>query len=110
VPNVYSKMLTAVASSGVGTVGIGTPPAGHKWIIKDICATLGGGKAFPRLGFRLIDSFAVTIMEVTQPFAVTGVTFRWEGSQVVEYGTGLNLTTAEAGWSLRVSGYELVLP
>jgi hypothetical protein len=110
VPNVYSKRLAEVAFSPLGPAGIGTPPAGHKWVVKDMRATLSGGKAYPVLGFKVTDTVGVPLWEVTQPFAVTSYSFGWEGSQVVEYGEGLTLVSGEAGWALRVSGYELVLP
>ena len=107
---VYSLLLARLFSAPSGVSALGTPPTGTKWVVKDIVATWSGGECASRGGFRFHDDDQVDIFTVEGPLAMTSYSFHWTGSQVIEYGQSLTLTTGESGWSVRVSGYQLVLP
>lgn len=109
-PNVYSELLCEVPISPAGAIAIGTPPPGRKWIVKDVTAVFKGGLAYPLLGFILEDNVGCPILVVEQPWSTTGYTYHYAGAQVIEQGDQLILDSHEPGWSIRVSGYSLVLP
>lgn len=109
-PNVYSVLLATVPSSPPGAFSLGGPPPGFKWVVKDMRATFTGGLSYPLQGFLVEDSIGGVLFAVQRPFAVTSYTFGWVGTQVVEVGDELIMNAGESGWSMRVSGYKLVLP
>lgn len=108
--NIYSQRMAQLVASSPGTTDLGQAPAGRKWVVKDIVATYVGGLAFPRSGFGVLDGLGATIFGVKSPFAVSGYSFHWAGTQTLEDGEHLYFQSDEGGWSLRVSGYELVEP
>jgi hypothetical protein len=110
VPNVYSVVIAALGAASAGSTDLGTPPPGHKWVIKDICVTKFGGQVYPDEQFVVEDVAGAVIFSEGRGLAVIGHTFRWQGSQVIEQGTNLFFVATHAGWSLRISGYNLVLP
>lgn len=110
-PAVYSFRLAHLYLAPVGTNDLGAPPAGFKWIIKTICvSSYGGSIAAPRSGFDVIDGIGAPIFVVEQPFSVNGCSYDWSGTQTIESGEHVFFRVQETGWSMRMSGYELVLP
>jgi hypothetical protein len=93
-----------------GSTLLGGPPTGTKWVVREI-HSLGPGPWYAAIGgWSLTDSENVEIAAVRPPVAVGGWPFEWAGRQVIEEGDTITVNTAEPGWQLRVSGYQLTLP
>lgn len=107
---IFSQRLAQLVSASPGTTDLGQAPAGRKWVVKDITATQVGGLGWVVSGFNVLDGLGAVIFGVGSPFAVMSVTYHWHGSQTLEDGEHLFFQTAETGWSLRISGYELTEP
>jgi hypothetical protein len=108
--NVYSRRLAQLVSAPSGTTDLGHAPDGRKWVIKDINVTQLGGLGYPRSGFEVLDGLGAVIFAVNSPFAVMGWTYHWAGTQTLEDGEHCFFHADDLGWSVRVSGYELVEP
>jgi hypothetical protein len=109
-PVVYSHCLSRVYALPPGITALGTPLTGTKWVVKDIVVSNQGGDLDPLGSIRVYDDDQCDILSLGSGLAVTGYSFHWSGSQVIEYGQSLSVTTSHIGWSIRVSGYILTTP
>lgn len=110
-PAVYSKFLCGLDDPTAGATVLGTPPAGHKWILKDISVfndTPSGGGLF---GFWIYDGSGHKIFAQQQPWVAASGFYEWHGSQVIEeFDSVWWFSNDFVAWSSRICGYELVLP
>lgn len=108
---VYTKLLVdlAIVPSST-TIDLGTPPAGTKWVLKSMVACRGDAGPYPVAGFRVTDQATVPIWVMQAPWVLSGLSYDWAGTQVIENGFHFYLFTNDTNWSLRVSGHELTLP
>lgn len=93
-----------------GVTDLGTPLPGFKWVIKDMAVTHAGGMATPLGGFSVIDNVGIELYAVQAPWSVSGFTYHFTGTQTVEPFDNIYFNGVDAGWSIRVSGYQLTLP
>lgn len=89
---------------------MGGPLVTERWLIKSIVVTGMSGAVVPLQGFSLRDTENIPIFERLFPWSIPHYTHEWFGGQVVDHPSGLNFVTPDTGWSVRVSGYLLVLP
>jgi hypothetical protein len=108
---VYSKLFVDIYNAAPSvTIDLGTPPPGTKWVIKHMVACRTDAGAYPVNGFRVVDYAGVPIWLMELPFVMSGLSYNWEGTQILEEGQHFSLFTSDSSWSLRVSGHELTLP
>lgn len=108
---VYTKLLVDIFNAAPSVaIDLGTPPLGTKWVIKHMVACRTDAGIYPVVGFRVVDQAGVPIWLMQYPFVMSGLSYLWEGTQVIEYGHHFSLFASDGSWSLRVSGHELTLP
>jgi hypothetical protein len=110
-PPVHTILMGELQNAPLGLNDLGTVvPVGFRWIVTDIVLSADSSDATARTGAKVEDSAQVPIFEVSQPWAVSGETYHWVGRQVLENPDSLSLVCFDAGWSVRVTGYQLTLP
>lgn len=107
----YTRELWSVTSGGAGTITGPGPASGLRWVVVDVEAfnpTVSW--EFYLGGFLLEDSLGYGIA-INSPLEARGhKQFHWQGRQVLDNPHTLQLSVAEAGWLVRVTGFELTLP
>ncbi len=110
--NVYTTVLALVpTTAGPGTF-LFTVPSGFVWDVRDVIAsnpepaTGINGSLF---GWYLITAIGSIPLFAMQP-AISSFPYHFTLRQLLGTGDGLTFGCSEAGWSLRVTGYELTLP
>jgi len=107
---VYTILIGDVTVSGA-SFDFGTPPAGFRWIVRDVDYVAPGALYQHVDGAALIRSpgncyFAA----VWHPGLIGGQSYHIEGRWVVDNPTHLQFTSGQNGWKVTVSGYVLSLP
>lgn len=103
-PTVFSKRLLVV--KGLTAEIHAAPPAGTKWVIRDVETYANVGLAGSR--FTLMGELEQAILSfVWSPNSTQS--FQWQGRIVVEQGTQIGVK-ADSATDVTISGYELTLP
>jgi hypothetical protein len=111
VATVYSKLLAGRNDPVAGDTLLGTPPAGHKWVIKDIAVFNNTPPGGDINGFYVHDTVGLIIFARLFPFVALSGYYEWHGGQVIEEADAIYFNTPDyISWSVRISGYELLLP
>jgi hypothetical protein len=100
----YSVLIYGAA--GVSALVDLAPPAGFKWVIRDIQAYCNAGLSGSRFTFEGADGQAA-VSFVWPPNTTEG--FQWSGRIVVESGQTVHLH-ADDPTDVTISGYALTLP
>jgi hypothetical protein len=110
-PPVYTALL-AEGNLSDGSLSLGGPPSGYRWIIRDINVVCQQDIAAPTSGdlFQIYDSAEVIIFVVPSWLAVSQAVYRWEGRQVVDNPQTLHALSTGQLFSYRITGYVLTLP
>ena len=107
---VYSKLLCegTLTAFVVQTFG---PPAGTKWVVRDIVAVNDVRARNQASGvFQVLDDNGTPVWLLANTAAFGSTPYHWEGHQVIEAGDHLNWFSFLTGWQFRCSGYQLTLP
>jgi hypothetical protein len=107
---VFSRLLAAY-NPGSPATGVFPVDAGYVWVVRDIdCWCDDPTPPHAADGFRLSTSGGTVIWELGATQATTRRPYHWEGRQVMEDPDDLFITTSDSFWSVRVSGFKLILP
>lgn len=99
-------------SLGTTPVNLGPVPDGTIWVVRDVwyfCGVAGGPSA-NGLGIYLADGGGHQFAQVDQRDAWGQRTFHFELRQVIKTGEYLQIRAYVAGWTYRISGYQLTTP
>lgn len=107
--SVYSALLLQGTIPFPGHITY-TVPAGFRAVVRDIVALRAAAQPGSSAGFFVLGPGSDFIYAVTAPKARNGVTFHWEGHQIVDVGGLITAAAEDDSWNVKVSGYLLTLP
>lgn len=109
---VYSTLLgeaNAVPNTG-GPFELGAVPAGFVWVVRSVVAfnlqawPLGLG------GLQLLDNLGAVLWAVGKPEARSQKLYSSTVHQTMTTFDRLSAVTPDTGWTIRVSGFQLIAP
>lgn len=105
-------MLWAGNGPGAGSYLGPVVPDGFLWVIRSMDFYLPGNQGIDyKLGFNVRNHGTGVVWYGREgPQVLAAIPYRWEGHQVVETADSLVVTTYDANWSWRLSGFVLTLP
>lgn len=108
----YTKLLWAQpgSTSGSGLVIGPVVPTGYVWVVRDVVAIAPGLYSDSAGAFLLSDGDGVPIFYADSLFSRGQSSYHWDGHQLVPEANWLQKSSDLAGWSWRVTGYQLTLP
>lgn len=98
---------------GTGDIISEAVPEGYIWVVRCIDASSPPNSmdvySNTPNGLLINDAVSV-IINYTPPEVRWGVSYHWEGRQVLNYGQVLVASSLDEGWNVRISGYQLTSP
>ena len=109
--NIYSVVMFQLGPGSFGGAYETTPvPDGYIWIVRDIDIKSPGVPWTRTYGLNITDGEQAPLYVTDHHNAPGGTYSFWRGRQVLQAGDTLLITVVEAGWSIRISGYQLTAP
>lgn len=109
--SVYTVKLYSLPSTALGLNTSPAVPAGKRWVITDIYARSPGSLYTSTPGGLSVWSDDFANIFSAQRSEVCGARgYHWTGRQVLDVGDHITVAAGSAGWSVRITGFELTLP
>jgi len=110
-PPVYTELLWEGSFDG-GTLDVGGPPSGFRWVIVDMNVVIqGGAGANTGSAVNIYKSTGPSLFIAQANLSQVGGVYRWSGRQVVDNPTTVKVLIID-GFEADISatGYVLTLP
>lgn len=104
----YTVLIYENPTLGTGTSPLATVPHGYRWVFRDIELINVINSPALDLGIAQLLADDGSVMHQSPLYrTVGGVPYNWQGHQVIDQDRAFSFYADTAGWSLRITGYQL---